>query len=261
MSIKILPPKFRHSRSNYQMDKETNSIYKGLSSIKYMNSDVADKLYELGQQHFNSFIDFLKVSPLDSRQLEILIKLGFFQEFGKSLKLIKITELFSKYYGKKIIKKEKLTLPIDLAQKYAESETEKQFRFTPEGMNALLSELASIIPNADIPIESRLKTEQEYLGYIDYIDPSKPNTAVILTTDFKYSPKLTIYSVSDGKTLTVKLSKKDYQNNPIAVGNIIKYRIEKKPKWKKNEKGEWIQDTSAYDNWLNWYELTDVNEV
>lgn len=261
IGIKILPPKFRHSCSNYQMDKGTNSIYKGLESIKYMNSDVADKLYEMRNDAFNSFIDFLKVSPLDSRQLEILIKLGFFQEFGKSLKLIKITELFSKYYGKKIIKKEKLTLPIDLAQKYAESETEKQFRFTPEGMNVLLSELVNIIPDTDIPIESRLKAEQEYLGYIDYIDPSKPNTAVILTTDFKYSPKLTIYSVSDGKTLTVKLSKKDYQNNPVAVGDMINYRIEKKPKWKKNEKGEWIQDTSAYDNWLNWYELANVNEL
>ena len=39
--IKLLPPKFRYSRAEYFMDKETNSIYKGMASIKYMNAQVS----------------------------------------------------------------------------------------------------------------------------------------------------------------------------------------------------------------------------
>ena len=36
-NIKLENPKFRYSKSGYFMNKETNSIYKGISSIKYLN--------------------------------------------------------------------------------------------------------------------------------------------------------------------------------------------------------------------------------
>ena len=39
----IKPPKFRYSRAEYFMDKETNSIYKGMASIKYMNAQVSEQ--------------------------------------------------------------------------------------------------------------------------------------------------------------------------------------------------------------------------
>jgi DNA polymerase III alpha subunit len=116
------------------MDKTTNSIYKGLESIKFMNSDVAEALYDLRDQQFNSFTDLLSVFPGNSRQLDLLIRLNYFSEFGGSLRLLKIAELYDKYNGKKVLKKEKLDLPIEIATKYAKSETEKQYRFEPEGM-------------------------------------------------------------------------------------------------------------------------------
>ena len=45
--IKLLPPKFRYSKAEYFMDKESNSIYKGMASIKYMNEQVSQELYML----------------------------------------------------------------------------------------------------------------------------------------------------------------------------------------------------------------------
>ena len=162
--IKIHPIKFRHSSAKYTVDKNNHCLYKGCGSVKFLNDNVSEKLYEMKDQQFNSFIDFLSVFPGNSRQREILTRLGFFEEFGGSQKLLRISELYDTYHGKKIIKKDKCNLPIELIQKYLDSETEKQYRFTPEGMNALLSDLCSRIPDKDIPLQSRLQAEREYLN-------------------------------------------------------------------------------------------------
>ena len=81
--IKILPIKFRHSKDTYSPDKENNAIYKGIASVKFLNAEVAQQMYEMREQEFPTFIDFLKVNTCNSRQTEILIKLEFFSEFGK----------------------------------------------------------------------------------------------------------------------------------------------------------------------------------
>ena len=39
--------KFRYSKAEYMCDKETNTIYKGIKSIKYLNKQCAEELYEL----------------------------------------------------------------------------------------------------------------------------------------------------------------------------------------------------------------------
>lgn len=251
--ITLKPIKFRHSRADYNMERETNSIYKGLSSLKYMNSDVSEQLYSMKDQQFNSFVDLLSVFPGNSRQREILCRLNYFSEFGGSLKLLKIAELYDKYYGKKIIKKERCDLPIDVVEKYAASQTEKQYRFEPDGMLNLLSELCNRIPDEQLPILAQIEAQKEYLGYIDLVDPSKPTKAVILDVNCKYTPKITLYRLYDGQTISVKLKKRSFECNPLASGMIIDYRIEKKNKWRK-ENDEWVQ-INEYEDWLSWYNV------
>ena len=99
--------KFRHSIANYSCDK--NGIYKGIVSIKFLNEDAANDLYSIKDEKFNSFIDLLeRISSLkvDSRKLDILIKLDFFSEFGSIQYLITCDDLYNRYYGKKQMKKD-----------------------------------------------------------------------------------------------------------------------------------------------------------
>ena len=240
VGVKVLPPKFRYSRSGYQMSKETNSIYKGLESIKFMNANVSEKLYELRNQQFVSFLDFLNVFPGNSRQLEILCRLGYFEEFGKSAKLLKLYDFYNTYHGKKILKKDKLSLPLELVQKYAISETEKQYRFDPETMEALLNEVIDDIPDEELPLCERLDAEREYLGYISYIDPKLENTGLVLSVDTKYSPKITVYMLSTGETITYKLQKVLYQKKPFDSGTFIKFYAEERQKSRKVD-GQWVK--------------------
>lgn len=249
--IELKPIKFRHSNANYNIDKKTNSIYKGVGAVKYCNEEMGNKLYEMRDQKFNSFFDILEVFPGNSRQLEILIKLGYFEEFGKTLKLIKLSELYATYHGKKLLKKEKLNLPLELVQKYAISETAKQYKFDDVAMNSLLTEFANMIPDTDIPLRTRLESESEYLGYLSYLDKTAKNTGYVANVDTKYSPKITIYMFETGETITYKLSKQAYQKNPFDKGAIVKFYSEMRNKSKLVD-GEWVK-TADQEPWISNY--------
>ena len=249
--IELKPIKFRHSNANYNIDKETNSIYKGVGAVKYCNEEVGNKLYEMKDQHFDSFLDLLEVFPGNSRQREILIKLGYFEEFGGTLKLLKLCDLYDLYNGKKVLKKDKINLPLDLVQKYAISETVKQFKFDDQSMNNLIREFAEMIPDGEIPLRTRIESEAEYLGYISYTNPKFQNTGFVLDVNTKYSPKISVYHLDTGTTTTYKLSKAAYQKNPFDKGQIIKFYSQEKPKSKLVD-GEWIK-TSEKELWISTY--------
>ena len=249
--IELKPIKFGHSNANYNIDKETNSIYKGVGAVKYCNEEVGNTLYELRNQHFDSFLDLLEVFPGNSRQREILIKLGYFDSFAGSLKLLKLCDIYDLYHGKKQLKKDKLNLPLELVQKYAISETAKQFRFDETAMDSMLRELAEKIPDGEIPLRTRLETEAEYLGYISFTNPKFQNTGFVLGVDTKYSPKISVYRLDTGETVIYKLAKAAYQKNPFDKGNIIKFYSEDRPKSRKVD-GEWIK-LAETEPWITNY--------
>lgn len=253
--VTLKPIKFRHSRADYNIEKDTNSIYKGVQSIKFLNTEVSDKLYEMRNMQFDSFLDFLKVSPLNSRQLSILVELNYFEEFGKTQKLLRIVDLYNKYGGKKQIKKEKCDIPEEIISKYATS-TAAMYKFTD--IDGMLKELIKDIPDADIPLRIRLQSEQEYLGYCSLTIPNNRNLAVILDADFKYSPKVRLYLLSTGTQITAKISKKNYTSNPFQNGDVLSINTEQRPKWKKTEEGEWVQDVAlGYDTWITRYSIEE----
>lgn len=250
--ISINPIKFRYSGAKYTIDKENHALYKGCESVKFMNTDVSNRLYELRDKHFDSFIDLLNVFPGNSRQLEILISLGYFSEFGGTKKLLGMYHFYDKYHGKKILKKDKLDLPLELVQKYAISETSKQYKFDEESMNAMIKEYCDMLPNEDMPLRHRLNAEIEYLGYISYTNPElEKNIGFVIDVNTRYSPKITMYMLATGETIVYKLSKKAYENNPFNKGDIIKFNSEERQKSRKTENG-W-EKIDEYEPWITAY--------
>jgi DNA polymerase III alpha subunit len=251
--VSLKPIKFRHSAASYNIEKETNSIYKGLESIKYMNAQLSEDLYNMRDQKFDSFIDLLKVFSGNSRQLDILIRLGFFEEFGKTLKLLKIAEIYSTYSKRKVLKKDQLNFPLKLVQKYAVKESDKQFSFEQEGMDALLREFIELIPDEDIPLRTRLESQMEFLGYLDYVVPTAKHKGFVLNVDTKYSPKITMYIFENGRTVTYKLGKAAYTKNPFNKGDILEFRTEEKQQTRKID-GEWVK-LDATETWISNYAI------
>lgn len=231
-------------------------VYLGINTIKGCGENVSKALKATVDECYDDFFDLLcdfnNCPDIDNGQIETLIRLGFFSQFGGTFKLLRIYGIFNLYHGKKIIKKEKLMLPIDLVQKYTISGTAKQYRFDDTSMNAMLKEFISArVQDEDIPLNERLQAELEYLGYISYTDPTLTNTGLVLDVDSRYSPKISLYLLDKGETVTYKLQKSAYQKNPFDKGTILRFYTEERNKSRKTENGwEKLPDK---ETWLTNY--------
>ena len=237
-----------------------NAVWLGTNTMKGFGKNVAIALNELAKNDYNDFIEFLiyaSTNPnIDKSQLESLIKLNWFNQFGSNGKLLRIYNLFNDIYGRKQFSKDKCHIPHDIVVQFCK-ETEKQYREID--CNGLLSYMCEQVEDFQLPISTMISAQQQTYGYISYTDPSRPNTAVAMDINCKYAPKITLYRLDTGTTMVAKLKKKSYESMPIPVGAIIKFYTETKPAWKKDENGEWIQDFSRNDIWLTSYIIESYN--
>lgn len=261
--ITISPIKFRHSIAKYSFDKETNQIFKGISSIKFMNANVANEIYALKDNGYNTFIDLLydlkEKTSLNSRQLNILIELDFFEEFGDANYLLKLSSLFDEFGGKVQIKKDKLDslgIKHDIVRPFAERETDKMF--TKIHTRGLLVEFARHIESKKRTLKEKVKAQAEHLGYLDIADGRYSRMLAIMSVDTKYSPRLKVYSLKNGTMLEVKVDKRTYNKNKLEKCDIIRVSSQtKKPKSRRLEDGTYEPIPGTSEIWLTKYEKVD----
>lgn len=266
--ITISPIKFRHSVAQYNFDKETNQIFKGLASIKYLNSVIADEIYALKDNQYDTFIDLLMdlktKTSLDSRQTEILIDLDFFSEFGETNSLIfqyKILNIFfdkTKRQFKKQFSKDKLetmNIPLDYIRPFAGKETPKMF--TQVDALQFLRFLSTKVKVKPRTLAEKVNAQQKRLGYIDVKDDRYKNHFVILEVDTKYSPKIKAYSLRSGEVLTYKINKRIYSRNKLTEGTIVLVnKKETRNRVRKTENG--FEDVpGVFDVWWTSYQEVD----
>ena len=257
--IKLKPIKFRYSKGDYTPSKDDNSIYKGIQSIKYMNAKIADEIYKLRRNKYNSFIDLLydisSKTSTDARQLKILIDLDFFSEFGDANTLMAQYKFYDTFSSRKQFKKdelEKLGISLDMIRPYAGKETAKMF--TEVDFNSFIRVAASEIKATPRKLSEQIKAQIEHLGYITIADPQYSRMAVVLAVDTKYSPRLKFYSLKNGTTLDCKIDKRTFNKEKLAVGDIVRITATKeKPKNRKNENGEWESIPGTKELWVNSY--------
>lgn len=259
IGIKIHDISFGHSKSGYNMDKSTNTIYKGMESIKYMNASVSDTLYELSQtKKYDNFLELLKDFPGDSRQLDILIKLGYFDCFGTPQMLLSIVDIYNAYSGKKLLKKEACTLPREVVLQFA-TETEKQYKITDS--EALVSYLCEHAQPKEFTLSERLACELEYLGYLSFksTDTKDKYNGYVCSADTKFSPKITVYNLYTGKIETIKCYKKTFTEQPLVKGMIITYYTESKQRSRLNsETKQWEKIPNEFEQWFKWYVIKEL---
>ena len=254
--INILPPTFGKSRGAYFFNKEENSIYKGIASIKYINNDVAETLYEIAcNNKFENFVDFLihaKDYKISSRHLDVLIKIGYFREFGTVKQLLKIVELFTMFSSKKQFKKENYNeAQIAILERHATTATDKVIK----GVNvqSLVNELASMIPPDEFAPGVLIGFENELIGSISYINESIDNRIfVAIDVNTKYSPFVTLYKPSTGTTQIVRVNKDFFNEKPLnKYDTIYVSDVQTKNKRRKID-GKWVI-TEEVDYYISYY--------
>ena len=267
VGIKIKSPKFRHSRSDYFCDTDENTIYKGLGSIKYMSADVAEALYGMRDMRFKNFIDVLfaiqqlEAKP-DARQLDILVKIGYFTEFGPAKALLLGIEIFNKFSKCKTIKLDKwaeMGYNVDMLKPYAGKMTEKTASHL-DNRGIILSILRSMkMPKTTVV--DKLKWQIELLGYVDGNDPnSDPNDWLVLdvkTTGYG-TVYVSVYNICYGAERTYRANKKFWANHQVSKGDVIRAVLQEKNKMKKDENGEWVRTGDVYTEIKCWKKLEDI---
>ena len=272
-NISLKKPTFRYSKSTYFMDKETNTIYKGTSAIKFLNAPASDYLYSLRDNKYNDFVDLLIQitndkddegrAYINSRQLEILIKLQFFEEFGHNGKLLDVYKAFTSLYGRKVIQKDKISeLPVslDIVAENALTETDKQYRDV--NIEKILHEYEKSVPNNNLKVSEQIKFEMEILGYINTTYPEvERSICLVKDIDTKFTPKATIYCLKNGKEIECKINKKTFKAKPFKKNILIKANgFEKKPKWIKVEEGFEKSTTETEWHLVN-YQIMNEEEL
>ena len=275
-NITLNPIKFGYSGAEYRFDRATNSIYKGIASIKFLNIQIGEELKELGKNK-NKYLNFLDLlydikdkTSCNTRELDILIQLDFFSEFGKSQKLLDFVPYFNAIYKAKVINKEKFEKLNHIISKYSR-ETEKQYRDIDN--YKILEEIWNSIPNKEISIAEKLKAQTDYLGYIDYANPKIDKKYILVTKlDTKYSPKFIGYCLNNGKTQELKVYKQKkgrgmpgvktyFKNSPFKNGDLLyTKKFKDNVKSRKTENGfEKIPNTQEW--WLVDYKVVNNDVV
>lgn len=243
-NINVEQVKFGKSKGLYSADHKTNSIYKGIASIKSMNAKIADELFDLSlERACDDFLELLvKITHRTSANkthMETLIRLDYFSEFGNRDKLLLIYQAFKDGKGMKYDKG------------YIEKTKNKRLEMLREYQTEIME-----APDQPIDLFEQIAFEKDSLGYaITKMPDVSKNYALVVDVNKKYKPKVTLYQIATGKEFTVKVEKKKfYTNNDeddlLYVGDIIKVlSVQDKPAWKMVE-GKFEKDESRSESHL-----------
>lgn len=244
-NIESEPFRFRQDNRSFVANASKNTIQQDLQSIKGFGKKIGKYLYSIGDKNYDNFIELLNDLPpseVTAPQLDTLIKLDYFEEFGTSKVLCKIVEVYNKYYSCKVISKKNLNPKLEtIVQKYARA-TDAQYRDIDNG--GLMSELISLIPNKDFSLVEKIKFQFEFLGYADYKNPNiNPDYHLVTDIEIKYkNPTITVYNINSGETSRLKCKIKEFEKNEFSQWDVINItKIKDEGKWSLLD-GEWIQD-------------------
>lgn len=236
--ISVAPCRFRQDNRDFFIDKERKTISDTLMSVKHISKRVADELYRMRNNQYEYFVDLLidmNAKPaFNTRTIEILIRMGYFEEFGSSGKLLEIMNAFNEgaiCYKKTYVEKTKL----------------KRI----DQLHVFESRCAEF----EIPMAEQIAFEIEHFGTPITVYPDSRMTMAVLAVDDKYSPKIQLYNVAKGTVGVMKIRKDLYKKMPLKTGDVVTlYDYDKKPA-RKYVGGKSVINPGVYDLWIKSYKI------
>ena len=244
--IKITEPRFGKARGDYFYDRESNTISKGVGSVKGLSKAAADELYDLSQKKkYDCFIDLLLDIAAETAcnlgQTDTLIKIGYFADFGNQRELQRIVEIFERFKrGKaKQVRKSDVagtdleeilsSLGTGVTKSGAESAN-----WTGFDCAAVMRECERRIKEAAMPdLDDRTKL-QNYIDAVGYAyasgenaDRNKLYVTKVYPARRKADGKVFGYniyyqSIGSGKTGSMTVFDRAYQKDPIKEKDLIR---------------------------------------
>ena len=247
VGIHVTMPKWGISRSEYSFDKEKNVIAKGLSSIKFMSDGLAEELFRVAHaKEHQRFVDVLydidRKTSMNTRQLDILIKLDFFSDFGNQRELLRITdmyyEVFKRGEAKKIARDRVDGTELEpIIAKYAVGVTKNgqiAKSYTLKDVRATLCEIEDAIKAAhmeDLSDVTKVQNFAEVMGYAGYVSGREEDRRKLYVQDIfpvcrkkdgkQFGYSVITQSIGSGKGARFTVFNREFNKDPIHKGDVI----------------------------------------
>lgn len=247
IGVRITMPKWGVSKGEYFFDREKNIITKGLSSIKFMSAAVAEELYDLAHRKtYTRFIDLLydldEHSSINSRQLDILVKIDFFSDFGNQRELFRIIEMFYDVFNsgnaKKLSKENIDGTPLEpIVKKYATGTTKSggvAKSYTLLDVRSILEEIEDAVKDAhmdDLDDLIKVRNFADIMGYAGYTSGKEEDRRKLyVLSEFplerhsdgvQFGHTVITKSIGSGIETRFTVLNRYYDKEPIHKGDII----------------------------------------
>ena len=254
--IKFPSLKFRQDNRTIVGYPDKKEITTSLASIKGFGENVAEELFALSDKKYEYFCDLLVDlynTTINKTQIQSLIKIDYFSEFGKTRKLLDMYNFFEflKFGCAKTIQKEKLSDDIKscIIKRYSK-ETEKTYKElnTVEILKEYERYL-NLKNEDDFSVIEKIKMQQEILGYISLITNSEKDRQKLLITEIvqlkaKKTGKVWAYkihtmSVGTGKQAELLIYSNLYSEIPLNLYDVIYVDAKYLKKKEYNGKSNW----------------------
>ena len=237
--IRFEPLRFRQDNRKITADEKNYTMWNSLSALKGFGEGIAHQLYEIKNNQYDTFVDLLiELEEKSTMSVKIadLIKIQYFNEFGNNGKLLAIYSEFTS--GK---------------NKYSRNHKDATKLKRIESLRQIERE----IPNEQIPIVDQMKFENDILGYVQVTCNVDKRYVYVMDVDTKFSPRFECYCLNNGKTESMKVSKKTFNKQPVSKDDIIYINICKSKPKKKFENGKFIDIEGTKEWWIEDYKIVD----
>lgn len=274
--ISINSIKFRYSRAGYMFDRENDSIYQGISPIKFLNSSVAEGLYDLRERKYETFTDllidikdgstleigdtkvdmrdFLK-SEIDKDSMKIISKeekdknIKFTNSIAvpanaRQIKILIYLNFFEEFGGNQKL--------LNIYEAFEKHYSVKHKLKTKRERYAKVLQIESDMPEEKLSLVEQCTAELEFLGHIETVSESM-NPSILILTEVKVMKSYTrakAYQFSSGELRDFKMGSRLYAQVPFDEMDVIQIvSADVKPKNKKIG-GVWQKSPTEKEVWL-----------
>lgn len=224
-----------------------------------------DIVQEQLKETFKQSKELWKIKVNDT-QMQTLIKLGYFEQYGKTEKVLKTFDLFTKWYGKKILKKDKVSetgLDMSILEKYIGKETKCQY--SNIDFCGYIKEVSDSYENKDIDVLTQLKFERELFEIPIYRNSEMPETWCYVMSFKTYgdkvnTPYLILYNLHSGDLFSCSINKsKIFKESPFGIYSIIDAKHTEDIPKRKKVGDKWVV-TNETKTVLTYYEVIKRNK-
>lgn len=248
VGIQVTMPRWGISKDEYLCDPERHIIAKGVSAIKFMNKKVASSLYDLAHSgkkytHFMEVLyDIEHETQINARQVDILISIDFFADFGNQRELMYIASLHREMFKQGEVKQIKRTTVDDtlyekVIRKYSVGVTKSggvAKSYTLLDVMSAMCECEDIILSQKMPdLSDTLKVKKfvEAMGYAGYVTGKEEDRRKLYVLDIKpvrrkkdqkiIGRSVFTKSIGSGKESRFTVWDRVFKEKPIKQNDVI----------------------------------------